>query len=339
MKVGIGYMFGAKDDGLKSSLKSLKTGLSDISGESGKATASGGRLRDAMLGLQTIQLSRLTSEIESIGSTLASAAGGRGPSDLESRFAQERTALDQTMRAAGAAAGILGSDLDRLEGQAFGMSKGLNRSAEDIGKSLIEIQRRGLTPKDFGLDTMDDLFKATEVAGIGADKLATHVKNLQVSYGATTDETGKFLDRFTAMASEAGIAGKALSGLPGVLAGIDKEYAKTEGVETMADVEKAGLSILKLGAAFDKLSVDDPMEKAQALFHTLFTEGEASTRMMAGLQSEFGPMAQEMALANGTSFGQILKDLEDMKDGHAGQHGRGPRLPRRIQPRPQKHLR
>ena len=315
MKVGIGYLFGAKDDGLKKVLKDTKTGLADVDDSAGKATTSGGRLRDILLGLQTLELSKLVDQIDNISSTLDKATGGGPSGGLESRFQQERTEFDKTFRQIAVTSGIMGDDLEKLEGKAFSMAKGLNRDMETIGKALVDFKRRGLTPEDVGLDTFEDLIKVSEVSGLAVDQLAVEVKGLQKSYGGTKEDVAGFLDRFTAVAQKAGIADEALKGLPGILRVIDDEFAKSVGAETVQDVENVALSIVKLSSGFEELGVapGDAIESAKGLFKTLFSESEATDKMMAGLQDNFGDLANELTLVDGRGFTDVMKTLEDLK--------------------------
>jgi len=70
MKLGLGFLFGARDAGLKKVFGGARKGLGGLLRDADLATESGGRLHRALSGLNLIRLGNIEDQLQSLGSTM-----------------------------------------------------------------------------------------------------------------------------------------------------------------------------------------------------------------------------------------------------------------------------
>ena len=145
--VGLGFAFGAKDDGLLSMQEKTAKGFARI----------GGVLGD---------LNSLASKFTSTGMNLAN--------DLETA----RTRWDKSARAIIADAGYTDEAFDRLRRQATSMAEGLNLSADVAAEAAVAYERLGKEFSEAGLSSASDVAKFFEITGIRGKQMAKVLKTM-----------------------------------------------------------------------------------------------------------------------------------------------------------------
>ena len=310
MKIGIGYVFGAKDDGVSRTLKDLNKGLSDTEVSADKASESGGRLRDALLGLQTLQLSDIKGQLDGIQSTAQGITGSGLDTQIDSMFAS----FDQGFAKSAVMAGNMGGGLKKLESQVFSTAFAMNRSADEVGANALAIQKAGLSIEAIAGKggSLSDVQKIIEVTGLGAAEFAATFQDLNKSWGMGEKGTKDFLDRFTSVNVQLGQGGEAFAALPGIMSAVDAGFSHLD--MKPEEIESTVLGITKLGAALVEGLGDDPqkaMDTATSMFTALAEEGKGFDKMVAGMPGGLGSLTNEFAQLGGG----LTDSLQAMKDG------------------------
>ncbi len=245
MKVGLGFLFGAKDSGVIKTVSSLNKGLE--------------RTGSLFQGLTINGISGISDGLERL-------AGSSG--SLTTALSNQQNEFATSFAKSGARLGIFGSKLAALRSQAFSTAYALNAPTEAVGALRLEMERRGITPQDLGVNSFAQAVKAIEVLGIEGADLVTQVDSLRRSYGFTTQEAGAFTNTFMKQVTATGLGSAAITGLGATLTMLDEIWAQTAMVEGVQDVVKASTQINTLAAAIMRVSGGTDVEALEAARQT-----------------------------------------------------------------------
>jgi hypothetical protein len=290
MKLGLGFLFGAKDAGARKSLKSTVSAFGDIDSGARSATRASDRLRMAISSITASSLNEINDKLSALGSGEVRQL----TSDLQAQSIQ----FNKSFTASAARAGIFGSEMKDLEKQVFGVAYALNADADAVGEAAVALRKMGLSEKDLGLKNMSELAKFASTAGIDIGDLAKSVSDLKKSY-SFGEGTGDFVDRLMKQSTAMGLGTTGLASLTQMMGDMDSAFAKTLAVEGPAEVEKTTSAILKLAGAMKTAVGTDPqvaMEQSIALFKTMAEQADVLPGMMAGLSKEFDPLMESLAI-------------------------------------------
>ena len=304
LKIGLGFLFGAKDDGAKKALVSTRTGLADVDKGTVKATASMKRLNMA---IGSMGLSGLNEINDKLGDLVSG-----NVNQLTSSLQGQAIAFDKSFSATAARAGIVGSEMKKLQKEVFGVAYGLNADADAAGEAVLAFRKLGLSEKDLGLDNMGELIKFANVAGIDMNTLAADVANLKKSY-SFGDQTGAFIDDLLKQSTALGLGSQGLSSMTDLLNNMDDAFAQTLASEGPEAVKATTTSILKMASAMKSARGTDPqtaMTKSIELFKKLQEQANVLPKMMAGMESEFDPMIEQLAVELPGGFAQAFSLMQ-----------------------------
>lgn len=290
MKIGLGFLFGGKDDGAKKALVQSRTGLADIDKGAKAATKSAARLNTAIGAFGLRGLNEISDKLSAI-------AGGE-VNQLTSDIQSQAIAFDKSFAASGARAGIFGNELKSLQKEVFSTAYGLNASADAAGETVLALKHAGITTKDLGLANMSELIKFSEVAGLDMHEFAASIGDLKKSYNFG-DQTGAFVDDLLKQSTALGLGTTGLSSMTAMMTNMDDAFAKTLAQEGPEAVKATTDSLLKLAGAMHTAIGTDPqkaMDQSIELFKKLQEQANVLPEMMAGMESQFDPMLEKLAV-------------------------------------------
>ncbi|CAB4203538.1 hypothetical protein UFOVP1382_151 [uncultured Caudovirales phage] len=248
MKIGLGFLFGAKDSGAIKTVSSLNVKLQETS---------------LLFKALTINsLNNIADGIDKLGDSTGS---------LTTSLQQQQMDFDKSFAKGGARIGIYGSQLDSLKAQAFSTAYALNAPAEAVGDLKLEMANRKITPQDLGVDSFADAVKAMEVLGFEGTSLVMQIDSMKRSYGFTTEAAGEFTNSFVRQATGMGLGSAAINGLGGTLDALDAIWSQTAFSEGASEVNAATSQIALLAGAL-KESVGADATKAWSSATGLFTK-------------------------------------------------------------------
>jgi hypothetical protein len=304
MKIGLGFLFGSKDDGARKALVSARTGLAAIDKAASVATKSSDRLKMAIGSFQIHGLNEIADKLSDISSG--------NVNQLTSSLQSQSIAFDKSFAANAARAGIFGAEMKALEKQVFGVAYGLNADADAAGEAVIAFKKLGLSEKDLGLDNMSDLIKFANVAGLDMNALAQDAANLKKSY-SFGDQTGAFVDDLLKQSTSLGLGTQGLASMTEMLNNMDDAFAQTLAAEGPDAVRATTASILKMAGAMKSALGTDPqtaMTKSIELFKKLQEQANVLPKMMAGMEDDFDPMIEKLAVELPGGFSQAFSLMQ-----------------------------
>jgi phage-related protein len=349
MRIGLGYNFSANTKAFNKNVAALNTSISDLNASiqsmlSGVASASKGSTRaikntsSALRGASD-DATRLANDGETAVTKLAKLFDALDPTDLvrapfdkaqdlinklsESRgqfvssITQAAIQFDKGFAGMAANAGLFGKELRRAEGQISSAARSLNMDAGELGKNFLALRKVGITPEDLGLNGLQDLGRVLEVTGLSGEDLGNVFTNLTRSYGFTKEGAVGFLDTFTKQVTALGIGTEAFGGLVGMMTTMDEAFATTLKAEGPEAVQKMILSATRLGAAMTTAiggTQQENLTHAIDLFKNLSENANVLPKMMAGIDGEFGPLLQKLAVGLPGGFSEAMDALKKGTD-------------------------
>jgi hypothetical protein len=299
VNIGIGYLFGARDDGLKRSINTIRNGImgteSAIASANKAARSFSRGFADA---LQNIQLGHLGSQLDDIKHNLQGVTG----SGLDTRLEQMSASFAQGFGAKGVMSG-----LEDVKREAFAVAFALNRDATAVADTALAFRKMGV--EAYSIREMQQIVEATTLSG---EQFAGVFQDLSKSWGLGEDGTKAFLDRFTDLNVQLGQGQEAFANLPGVMQAIGKGFAHLD--LRPEDIQETVLSVSRLGAALSKslgVSVDAAQQQSVEMFSALAAEGDAFNKMLSGMDGGLGQLTTELAQLGGG----LEESLSIMKEG------------------------
>ena len=300
--LGLGFIFGAKDDGaekkakgLKESFDSLKSSVQAMS----QRTAGIQKFGNAINALNLMQLTRINNALDGI----ASQSGALGPRAGDTALESFGIQFNQSFKQATAGMGEFRKEVDKLKPQISGVAHSLQVDGGDILKAVTAVARTGKTLKDYGL-TVRDLGGSIQANILGGEQLGTLLTGLSEGYDLGADGATKLLDKITAIGSFAGAGADAVRQMPAAVAAADEVIASLG----TGSIDEALESITRLAVASqDRLGGDfnTAMSDAINVFKQLGGQKTQLRDLVTGLGSDFPKLAQEIGIASSDIDGAL----------------------------------
>lgn len=302
--LGLGFLFGAKDTGVKKTTGIVQQGFDSI-GEAvdrlGKETTGLSRFGNAVSALNTLQLSRISDTLDSIADRAGVGIGGAG-NQIESFGAQFGLAFKQMT----AGMGPFKKEMNGLRGEISSTAFSLQIGGEDLTKSVATLTKSGSTLNDFGL-TVRDVGGSMQAQILDGDQLAQVLTELAKGYDLGAKGAKRVLDRTTALGEQFGVGADAARALPEILKATDPILAKFSNL----NVDGVTESLTRLAIAAQKRvggPFQERMEDAISVFNALGESREQMAGLITGLSSDFPDLAKELSIASG-DVGQSIESI------------------------------
>jgi len=304
--LGLGFLFGAKDTGVERVTGKISEGLDRVGSavtRVGKNTAGLVRFSNAIGVIQSLQLGRVISSLESLGEKAGVGIGGQA-NQIESFGAT----FSQTFKQARAGMGEFGKELDKQKGKISGTAFNLGVGAEELTKAVADITKTGSKLGDFGLDVRA-LGGAIQADILGAE-LPNVLTSLAHGYDLGAKGAAQLLDKQTSLGEAFGVGADAAKAMPDILKAADPILAKF----TNLKIDNVTDSLTRLAIASQKTiggTFQENMESAIGVFTKLGESREQMAGLITGIGSDFPEVAKELSIASGdvgASMDMIMSD-------------------------------
>jgi hypothetical protein len=298
--LGFNFSFGARDDGFANALSKAGAGVKGLSAQVSSLAdkVTGGSFFNAMNTLQLDQIGDQLSALKGQGQQLETSLEG----NFRNMSAEVRPMLAQM--------GLTQEEFKKATSEITSTAYGLNVGAGEVAESFRAIRRAGDQTQDvfkkmgIGMKEMTLIGKAT---GLGVENISGLVRGLTESYAFNTDEASAFLDNFTRLSQELGIADISFGSLSGLMEDLDDtlssntEFMAMNREEQVKYVEEQVMGVQRLTKAFMGLgkTPEEAQAAAASFFKTISSERKGVNGMMIGLGDmgeTFKALAQESGL-------------------------------------------
>lgn len=303
--LGLGFLFGAKDDGAVRTTEAIQRGFEGISstvqrvGSSGSASIQ--RFGNAISALNLGAITRANSAISDLAQSSGLLQGG--DTSMESFGAQAHQAFRQATAGMGEFRGEMEQYRSAISGQAFNLGVDVG----ELTTGIAAIVRTGHSLDDYGL-SVRDLAGLSQAGIIDANALAQSLTSLSEGYGLGAEGAGRLVDGMTAMGTAGGFGMAAVSNLEAAIAAADSAIsALPPGVEASVDDTLMSLTRLATGTA-QELGVAFDMDGAVATLNVLAGARQELSDVFSGNAAEFPQLAIQLTEA----FGSMDQGLDAM---------------------------
>ena len=300
--LGLGFLFGARDDGLTSSLNRYEGSLGGINKllRTQSDIAKSSKVGNLLQGLGNLSLNRLVDGLED-----ASRNTGDLTTSLEATFVQ----MDKSVSPIIAKLGLTGEAARKAKGQITSMAYGMNVDVGTVATAFTALEEGGegvrKTMKAMGMD-LKTLVKIQEVTGVESTALVETVNDLTKSWKFSDAQAKDLLDSLVGLGQEAGVGSLGLGKMLEITAAMDKQMAElgTSFQKTPDEIATIEKSVVKLAGAFREgvgSSAESAMSDAMALFTKITEEQVTVNKMGRGQADQWGGMAQSLAELSGSA--------------------------------------
>lgn len=310
----VGLIFQSIDRGLSTGFSVAEKGLNGIFSVTDSIAKSGTAATNAMLGFQAMQLRGVTSGLGRIEDSLRGMTSGGIDTRLEGMF----TAFDKGFAPAAARAGKTGAALKGLEKQVFSTAFAMNRSADDVGRNILALERAGLSLEGvLGKGgTMADYQKVLEATGMSSEAFSRSFNLLSKRFKMGEPGARKYLDTFSKQVTALGMGEQAFKSLPGMLESMDQALITSLREQGPEAAETMIKSMVNLGAVLQEHGTD-PMQslsKASTIFSAFAKSSEAIPNMLSGQSVQFDDLTNELTFLEGGIEGTMKALAAASKD-------------------------
>lgn len=301
--LGFNFAFGARDDGFNNALTRAGAGIKGVSGQVSDLAdrVSSGNFFNALNTLHLDRIGDQLSELKGQGNQLETSLEG----NFRDMAAEVRPMLAQM--------GLTQEEFRKATSQITSTAYGLNVGAGEVAESFRAIRRAGAQTQDvfkaMGIG-MKELTLVQKATGMSAETTSALIRNLTESYGFTTGETSSFLDEFTNLTQNLGIADVAFGSLQETLGTLDDvlssntQFSKMNREEQAAYVKDQLMGVQRLTKAF--MGLGKTPEEAQAAATSFFKTLSTERKSMDGLTIGLGDMGETFkALAQESGFQNV----------------------------------
>lgn len=226
-----------------------------------------------------------------------SKAGGT----LTTGYEQEMQQLNASARAKAGQMGLLGPALDKVTGQAVGLAKGMNVSAQTAAEAAVTFQKFGGDLKAVGITSAAMAVQLNEAYGVSAASLAEYTQRMRKEMNLTDREIASVVNTQFAMGRATGDVKGALNDLNFAM-GIASDSAAllNRGFKAMkpADLTR---SLAATTSMLFKLtgSADVAKEATRSLARTQIDTTKNFADLFAGANKGFPTMFEKASIATG----------------------------------------
>lgn len=305
--LGLGFLFGAKDDGATDTAKAVGEGMDHLADATERASSkTNGLIKfgNAIAGLNFLQLDRIGNAMEGLAEKAGVGPGGAANS-IESFGVQ----FGKSFREATAGLGKYTKGVEKYRGAISGAAFNLEVDAGELTRTTAAFVKQGHALEDYGL-TVRSMAGSMQAGILSGDQLAHVLTSLSEGYDLGAKGAGRHLDKITAIGEQFGAGKEAAQGLEAAISAADPVLAKFSNLS----VEGVTESITRLAAAgYQRLGgkFEDRMQDAIGVFNELAGAREEMGSLITGLGSDFPMLAKEIGIASGdvgASMEAILQD-------------------------------
>lgn len=305
--LGLGFLFGAKDDGAVKVTEDLSEGFDDVADAVDRtAKRTGGLLKfgNAVGALNFLQVGKLADAMEGLADK-----AGMGPGAAANSIESWGVQFGKTYKMATAGLGQFTDDVGKYKSAISGTAFGLEVDAGGLTKSVALLARTGNAIEDFGLDvrTIGGSMQAGILEG---EELADMLTGLARGYDLGAKGAGRLLDKSVAIGEQFGFGADAARGLREAIKAADPVLAKFGNLK----VEDVTESMIRLAAATTSRiggTFQDNMQGAVQVFNELAGAREEMGKLIVGLGGSFPELAKEIGISTGdigASMDMIMSD-------------------------------
>lgn len=305
--LGLGFLFGAKDDGAVETAKKVGEGMDHLADATEKASGTTNGLikfGNAINGLNFLQLDRIGDAMEGLADKAGVGPGGAANS-IESFGVQ----FGKSFREATAGLGQYTDEVKKYRGAISGAAFNLEVDAGELTRTTAAFVKQGHAVEDYGL-SIRSMAGSMQAGILSGDQLSNVLTSLSEGYDLGAKGAGRHLDKITALGEQFGVGKEAAQGLEAAISAADPVLAKFSNLK----VEGVTESITRLAlAAHQRVGgpFQDRMQDAIGVFNELAGAREQMGQLITGLSSDFPMLAKEIGIASGdvgASMETILKD-------------------------------
>lgn len=296
--LGLGFLFGAQDDGAIETTEDLKEGFDGVAAavdRVGRGTQSLQRFGNAIGALNVAAIGRVNDALGGLADRSGLLQGG--DTSLESFGAQ----ASQAFRAATAGMGEFGEAVRRHRGEITGVAFNLGVDVSELTTAVGTIARTGRDLDDYNI-SVRTLGGLTQTGIINAADFTRTLTELSEGYELGAEGATRLADEVVAIGTAVGAGREALAGMPAALDAIDTAIsALPPGVEANVGDMMRSLNILAagttrtLGGTFE-----ENLEGAVGMLSQLSEARQDLTRTFSGLSGDFPEFASGLAEAFGS---------------------------------------
>jgi len=291
--LGLGFVFGARDQGATRVTAEVAGGLDRVSEsvrDAGRASSSLSRLGNAISALNFMQLDRIGDSLENLADRAGFNANDTG---LESFGAE----FSNTFRRATVGLGPFREQVEEMRGEISGLAYSLDIDAGEMIQAVTGIARSGNRLDDFGISlrTVAGSIQANILSG---EQLAGLLTGLSETYELGAEGATRLVDRVTAVGEAFGFGADAVRRLPEIVSAAEPVLSRFSGLS----IDQVTDSVTRLSVAMSRglgVSFEEGSQAAIELFNNLSEARAGLTDIVTGVGSDFPELAQELGIATG----------------------------------------
>jgi hypothetical protein len=317
MAFGLGFIFNSRSKNVRRDLQDTERGLDRINGSLRGLAAEAGRNAFGRFidGLQVHKLNQISEALDRMAN---SQGNGRLSNGLDSMAAT----VSKDVRKAFVGLNVSQAQLNKLSGQAVGIARGLNVSAEQVIGAGVAFERFGGTTKA-GFKSLKDAVRTFEVFGVSAEDYMETTKTISGVTGQSEASIRDLAGQVLQIGKQFGFGTEALQAFS--KEGGNVSLALQAIGETSPEaMKKASHSIAMLGgaiaksgtmkgpAAFDAAGkVFSEVQKSANSWQKALAAGATPDGMLGELSRFLGPDAINVAQKSATDPAYLIGRLAD----------------------------
>ena len=296
--MGLGFSFGAKDDGLKDTLGDTKAGFDDIS----KSTGAANKISSAFTGtiaalgasLSAMKLGEISNKMDDLTQKITGSAEASDGAAIkfETFFKQMELDLPQVTS-------------NQLEDMTKRMSD-FGISQDESASLMKQLKDTGVPFKDWGV-MLDIAGTKMQLLGGDASGLIGSMASLDRGYFRNIESTNDFAKNLVGLGKHLGITEAAFEGIPKVIEGFDKQLSVLpflQNEKSMNQLAQSALGMAKVLQVELGVNAVAAMDESVSAMNKLLDMRANAERLKSGFENEFSGMTNQLL-----SFGFSVNDI------------------------------
>ena len=306
--LGLGFVFGARDNGAVRTTTSLADGMDRVADSSQEAARQSSALNS--LGESIARLGSAGARgIESLGNNLESLANATGLSSSSSSIESFGVEFSNTWRRATVGLGPFRDEVEGMRGEISGLAYSLDVDAGEMIGAVTNLARSGHSLDDFGISlrTVAGSIQANILSGTD---LTTLLTGLSEGYELGAEGATALVDQTTAIGEAFGFGADAVRRLPSVIAAADPILARFSGMS----INEVTDSVTRLSTAMARglgISFDDASEAATGLLTSLGDARSELSELIVGTGSDMPELATALGISMNDIDGSMRAIMSD----------------------------
>ena len=293
--LGLGFSFGARDDGLGRAVQGLNNDFKKL----GREILGLQRLQTLLSALSFVRLDQLGDKFKAI-----SVSGLDLTSNIESKFQDVQVSAAKL----GVSLGKNQTQINQMSKAAFALSKSLGISGEAALDAEVGFGYFGDTLKALGIKGAADFAKFGDVTGVNTQKFGYDLSQLQKSLGLTANDMARIINSAKIYGQETGNLSEELNGisqLQSLLMSQKLTFGKNS--DQLAEFSS---QIYSLGQAFQKAGIQDGKAFAMSIAENATKAGKDFKSLFSGVGDDIPEFAKQLALV-GFPVDKAFKSMQE----------------------------